>query len=152
LKDDLLAEGTAGPRPDAGFGLDAMGWRIALGIGLIQCAAMWPGTSRSLVTIVGGVLLGMSLAAAVEFSFLLGVVTLVGATVFKIGDAGPAMLEAYGWWPMILGTLTAWASAALAVAWMVAYLKRHGMAIFGYYRVALAAVVAALVVAGMLTP
>lgn len=133
-----------------GRDLEAMTWRMALLIGLIQCLAMWPGTSRSLVTIVGGMLVGMSLVAAVEFSFLLGVITLLAATVYKARDAGPVMLDEYGWMPMILGSIAAWASAVLAVTWMVAYLKKHGMELFGYYRIAIAIIVAIALLNGAL--
>ena len=132
--------------------LESMTWRMALLIGLIQCLAMWPGTSRSLVTIVGGVLVGLSLGAAVEFSFLLGVVTLLAATLYKAIDAGPVMLDAYGWGPMIIGSVAAWASAVAAVTWMVAYLKKHGMEVFGYYRIAIAVAVAVMLLTGWLDP
>lgn len=121
-----------------GKDVEALRWQGALTIGFIQCIAMWPGTSRSLVTILGGVLVGMSLSAAVEFSFLLGVVTLLAATVYKMKDAGPIMLETYGLGVMIIGSIAAWIAAVIAVKWMVSYLKRHGMQIFGYYRIALA--------------
>lgn len=127
-------------------------WQMALGIGFLQCLAMWPGTSRSLVTIVGGVLVGLRLAAAVEFSFLLGVLTLCAATAYKARAAGPLMIEEYGWMPMIVGSLAAWLSAVVAVKWMVTYLQEHGMAIFGYYRVVLAVSVAAAIVVGLLVP
>jgi len=139
---------------DANVGktLSDLTWRMALGIGFLQCLAMWPGTSRSLVTIVGGVLVGLSLVAAVEFSFLLGVLTLCAATVYKAKDAGPIMIEEYGWMPMIIGSIAAWLSAVIAVKWMVTYLKEHGMAVFGYYRVLLAIVVAVLLAAGLLVP
>ncbi|MCP4194337.1 MAG: undecaprenyl-diphosphate phosphatase [Planctomycetaceae bacterium] len=130
--------------------LENLSWKMALAIGTIQCIAMWPGTSRSLVTIVGGVMVGLSLTAAVEFSFLLGVLTLLAATVYKAKDAGPVMVEAYGWWPMIVGSIAAWVSAVIAVKWMVNYLKRHGMQLFGYYRVGLAIVVAICLVLGWL--
>jgi len=133
-----------------GKDIDAMSWRMALGIGLIQCLAMMPGTSRSLVTIVGGVIVGMSIGAAVEFSFLLGVVTLLAATVYKAKDAGPLMIEEYGWQPMLIGTAAAFVSAWLAVKWMVAYLKTHGMAVFGYYRIAIAIFAAALILTGQI--
>ncbi|MCP4447502.1 MAG: undecaprenyl-diphosphate phosphatase [Myxococcales bacterium] len=137
---------------DLGKTLSDLTWQIALGIGFLQCLAMWPGTSRSLVTIVGGVLVGLRLAAAVEFSFLLGVLTLCAATVYKAREVGPIMIEEYGWMPMIVGSLAAWISAVIAVKWMVTYLQEHGMAIFGYYRVVLAAVVAGLLAAGYLVP
>ena len=131
-----------------GSDLDALTWRMALSIGFIQCLAMMPGTSRSLVTIVGGIIVGLHIAAAVEFSFLLGVVTLLAATVYKAREAGPLMLEEYGWLPMIIGSVAAWISAVVAIKWMVAYLKNHGMAIFGYYRIAIAILVAALILTG----
>ena len=127
-----------------GLALESLTWKGALAIGIIQCIAMWPGTSRSLVTIVGGVMVGMTLTAAVEFSFLLGVVTLLAATVYKMKDAGPVMMESYGLGVMIIGSIAAWGSAFVAVKWMVGYLKQHGMEIFGYYRVVLAVAVAAL--------
>jgi undecaprenyl-diphosphatase len=131
-----------------GSDLDSLTWQMALAIGMIQCLAMMPGTSRSLVTIVGGIIVGLHIAAAVEFSFLLGVVTLLAATVYKAREAGPLMLEEYGWWPMIIGSIAAWVSAVVAIKWMVAYLKKHGMAVFGYYRIAIAILVAALILTG----
>jgi len=147
-KDDVIAEGADAPVADTGKPLEGMTAMMALGIGLLQCVAMWPGTSRSLMTIVGGVLVGLSLAAAVEFSFLLGVITLLAATPYKALDAGPVMVEAYGWWPMIVGSVAAWGSAVLAVKWMVAYLKKHGIALFGYYRVAAAVAIGVLIAVG----
>jgi undecaprenyl-diphosphatase len=130
--------------------LAELSWQMALAIGTIQCLAMWPGTSRSLVTIVGGVLVGLSLVAALEFSFLLGVLTLCAATVYKAREAGPIMIAEYGWLPMIVGSLAAWISAVIAVKWMVRYLEKHGMSIFGYYRIALAGAVGAALALGYL--
>jgi len=57
-------------------------------------------------------------------------------------------VEAYGWWPMIVGSVAAWGSAVLAVKWMVAYLKKHGIALFGYYRVAAAVAIGVLIAVG----
>lgn len=120
--------------------LDEMTWRMALFIGFAQCIAMWPGVSRSLVTIVGGMLVGLSLSAAVEYSFLLGVVTLGAATAYDTLKQGQIMLQTFDALPMAVGLLFAFISAVVSVKWMVAYLNRHGLAIFGYYRVALAIV------------
>ena len=136
--------------PRYGLLLDRLTWRMALIVGLAQCLAMWPGTSRSLVTIVGGVLVGLSLPAAVEFSFLLGVATLGAATAYKGLELGPEMIEAYGVLNLAAGFVAALLSAVVAVKWMVAYLNRHGMALFGYYRVAIAVAVAILLLIGVL--
>jgi undecaprenyl-diphosphatase len=139
-------------KQEAGGGYDMLQltWKLALVIGIAQCIAMWPGTSRSLVTIVGGILVGMNLRSAVEFSFLLGVITLSAATVYDGYKFGAVMLEEFGWLNLTLGLFFSWLSAVLAVRWMVSYLNRHGLAIFGYYRIALALVVAALILGGVL--
>ncbi len=136
--------------PREGLTLMEMTWRMALVIGFVQCVAMWPGVSRSLVTIVAGVLAGLSLAAAVEFSFLLGVVTLGAATCYDGLKHGRVMLDAYGPLEMFLGFLFAFISAVIAIRWMVNYLKNHGMAVFGYYRIAVAVVVALMLLTGVL--
>jgi len=139
-----------GAKPTSGLAMSALTWKTALVIGLAQCLAMWPGTSRSLVTIVAGVLVGMSLPAAVEFSFLLGVVTLTAATGYEGLKQGSQMLHAYGPVDIAIGFVFAWLAAVLAVKWMVAYLNKHGLGLFGYYRVALAVVVAGLILEGAL--
>ncbi len=122
----------------SGKDLIGLTWRMAVVIGVAQCVAMWPGVSRSLVTIVCGVLVGLRLSAAVEFSFLLGVLTLGAATSYDALKHGKAMLDAFGPLPLGIGFLASWVSAVLAIRWMVAYLNRHGMEVFGYYRIAIA--------------
>ncbi len=128
----------------AGLSLEEMTWKIALVIGIAQCIAMWPGVSRSLITIVGGMVVGMALPAAVEFSFLLGVLTLGGATAYDSLKHGQEMLQTFDILPLVVGLIFAFFSAVIAIKWMVAYLNRHDLAIFGYYRVFLALVVAVL--------
>lgn len=125
--------------------LSEMTMKMALIIGLLQCVAMWPGTSRSLVTIVGGVLVGLRLSAAVEFSFLLGLLTLSAATVKDSLDNGALMVQTYGVWVLFFGLIAAWLSAVLAVKWMVGFLQKRSFVVFGYYRVALACIVMALI-------
>ena len=134
----------------AGLSLEQASWRMALLIGLAQCLAMWPGVSRSLVTIVGGVLAGMSLPAAVEFSFLLGVLTLGAATAYDALKHGQVMLETFTLTSLAVGLISAFFAAVVAIRWMVSYLNKHGLAIFGYYRVALAMVVALLLYRGII--
>jgi undecaprenyl-diphosphatase len=125
-----------------GMDLAQLSWRAAILIGLIQSLAMWPGTSRSLVTILGGLAVGLSLAAAVEFAFLLGVLTLTAATAYSIVKSGDGMLSAYGWHALLTGFIAAWISAALAVKWMVAWLNRRGLAVFAWWRFAAAGLAA----------
>jgi len=121
--------------------LEDLDVQTALLIGLFQCFALWPGTSRSLTTIAGGLLLGLSMSAAVEFSLLLGLVTLGAATCWRALKHGGTMLDHYGGLATALGFLFAAISAWIAVKWMIAWLGRRGLAIFGWYRVVLAIVV-----------
>lgn len=128
-------------------------WRTALGIGLLQTLAMWPGASRSMMTIAGGVLLGLSPKRAAEFSFLLGLPTLGGATVYKLAKdamgSEASMFAQLGALESAAGLVVATVAAALAVRWLVAFLTRHGLALFGWYRMALAAALAGLWLAGV---
>lgn len=124
--------------------------RMALVIGLAQCVAMWPGVSRSLATILGGLLVGLPTAVAVEFSFLLGVVTLGAATTFDAIQHGREMLAAFDASSLLLGLGVAFVSAVASVKWMVSYLNHHGLEIFGYYRIGIALVATALILGGVL--
>jgi undecaprenyl-diphosphatase len=134
----LLIQQAMGKRPPSqGSSLMDLSLRGAFLIGCCQCLALWPGTSRSLVTIVGGLLIGLSMVSAVEFSFLLGVITLLAATLYKSLSMGTVMVEAYGPVPLIIGTLASWGFAVVSVKWMVAWLSKHGLGVFGWYRVAL---------------
>jgi len=139
-------------RARGGVTLDALPLRTAVLIGLAQCVAMWPGTSRSLATIVAALLLGLEMAAAVEFSFLLGVVTLTAAAGYKALKGGGAMLHDYGALNIAVGFAVATLSAAASVKWMVSWLHKHGLGVFGWYRIALAVVVAAALAAGLVAP
>ena len=133
-----------------GHSIIELSWRMALVIGIAQCIAMWPGVSRSLVTIVGGVLVGLSLPAAVEYSFLLGLITLGAATGYDALKHGQIMLQTFDPLALVVGIVFAFGSALLSMKWMVGYLNRHGLAIFGYYRVVLALVAGTMLATGVL--
>jgi len=122
----------------------------ALIIGAFQCIAVWPGVSRSLVTIVGALVVGMRLDMAVVFSFLLGAITLGASTAYDGLLHGNVLLEAYGLPSIFSGFAVAFVSALLAIRWMVAYLRKHGLALFGYYRVGLAIITGTLLATNLL--
>lgn len=131
-----------------GRDITELNWLQALFIGLLQCIAMWPGMSRSMMTISGGVLVGLKPKQAAEFSFLLGLPTLGGACVWTLAKdvtgGGPHMFEVIGLAPIVVGMVVATVSAAAAVRWLVGFLTRHGLTVFGIYRIALCAVLGAL--------
>ncbi len=146
----MLAVESWRARRSAGFGgpeadLHELTVRQSLLIGLLQCVALWPGTSRSMMAIVGGYIAGLSPRRADEFSFLLGLPTLGGAAFYKGFKYGPEIIADLGWGPMSLGVVVAAVSAAISVKWLVGYLGRHGLALFAWYRIALAVIMALLV-------
>jgi undecaprenyl-diphosphatase len=112
--------------------------RAALMIGLVQCLAMWPGTSRSMVTILAGLGVGLSMVAAAEFSFLLALPTLTAATLYKTVTQWDALTTAAGFDSLITGIVISAIVAALSVRFLIHHLTRHGLAPFGFYRIALA--------------
>ncbi len=134
-----------------------LSWRRALLIGLFQCVSMWPGTSRSMMTITGGMILGLAPPAAAEFSFLLALPTLGSACLFKLAknlltahrSGGANFIQMLGVVPVVLGITVATLSAVIAVRWLVGFLNRHGLGPFGWYRIALSVALGALIVAGV---
>lgn len=120
--------------------ISAMTWRSALVIGLAQCLAMWPGTSRSMITIVAARILGFQPKAAAQFSFLLALPTLGAATAYDLLKEGPMLLQVSGGAGLAVGLIVSCFVAWIAVQGFLAYLTRHGMALFGWYRIALALV------------
>lgn len=113
-------------------------------IGALQCVAMWPGTSRSMMTILGGYFVGMNPADSAKFSFLLGLVTLSAASIFKMYKDGEAIVQSLSIAPLALGLVVAFISATLSVKWLVSFLTRKGLTPFAWYRIALALVLSLL--------
>lgn len=128
--------------------LGTLTWQNAIVIGLIQAIAVWPGVSRSMVTIIGAVLVGLSLRAAVEFSFLLGLLTLTAATAWAGLGGGAELIDTFGITTPLIGLVIAFVSAMAAVKWMVAWLNDKGFELFGWYRVIIGIVAFALLAAG----
>ncbi len=145
-----LDRGRGAAQEPSAVALEALDWQRALAIGFLQCVAMWPGTSRSMMTIAGGTLVGLRPRDAAEFSVLVGVPTLGGACAYKLAknllasarDGTPNLIDTLGAGAVALGIAVATLSAAVAVRGLVAFLNRHGLAAFGWYRIGLSAVLA----------
>ncbi len=120
--------------------LTAITSQQALIIGLAQCIALAPGTSRSLATIIGALLIGVAMPVAVEFSFLLGFVTLTAATLFKLVKDGGTLVDQFGILDPLIGATFAFVAAVLAIRWLITYLSRHDLTIFAWYRFIAAAI------------
>lgn len=125
---------------ESGKEITHMTWRDALFVGVLQCLAFWPGFSRSLATILGCRFVGLRMMAAVEYSFLLGLVTLTAATGYEGIKSGSSMVADYGVFTPIVALVTAFVAAVVSVRFMVGALGRFGLMPFGFYRIALALV------------
>ena len=114
----------------------------ALKVGLVQCLAMIPGTSRSGATIIGGMLLGLSRKAATDFSFFLAIPTLIGAGVYSLYKErallSVADLPLFG-----VGLLFSFISAWICVRWLLRYIASHSFVPFAWYRIAFGLIVLA---------
>ncbi len=122
--------------------VDEMRGRDALKVGLVQCLAMIPGTSRSGATIIGGMLLGLSRKAATDFSFFLAIPTLIGAGAYSLYKErallSMADLPVFG-----VGLVFSFLSAWLCVRWLLRYIAAHSFVPFAYYRIVFGVVVLA---------
>ena len=124
------------------FDADDMDWKDALKVGLVQCLAMVPGTSRSGATIIGGMLLGLSRKAATDFSFYLAIPTLVGAGVYSLYKER-ALLSMADVPLFAVGLVVSFLSAWVSVRWLLRFIATHSFVGFAYYRIAFGIVVLA---------
>lgn len=123
----------------------------ALGMGCFQVLALVPGTSRSGSTILGGLLLGYDRKTAAEFSFFLSLPTMVGASALKIlkfflGGGRFTLPQTVA---LIVGCVVAYVVSVIAIKFLMGFVKRHSFSAFGVYRIALAALMAVLLIAGV---
>lgn len=125
----------------------ALPLKTALIIGVAQCLAMIPGVSRSGATIVGALMLGVSKRAAAEFSFFLSMPTMAGAFSYDL-YANRDVLDFTAMTEIAVGFGVAFVTAVLVVKWVLAYLTRHGFALFGWWRIIVGSVALALLWAG----
>jgi len=130
--------------------IDSMTPLDALKVGLVQCLAMIPGTSRSGATIIGGMLLGLSRRAATDFSFFLAIPTLIGAGAYSLYKErallSMADLPLFG-----VGLLFSFVSACICVRWLLGYISTHNFVPFAWYRIAFGLVVLGTAWSGLVT-
>jgi undecaprenyl-diphosphatase len=109
----------------------------ALKVGLAQCAALIPGTSRSGATIIGGMLFGLPRAVATEFSFFLAIPVIGGATAYEILKLwkSPVSLSGDFTWAIVVGFISAFVSAFICVRWLIHYVAGHNFIPFAWYRI-----------------
>lgn len=139
----------AGPSAPGGrthtWKMEAMSLGQAIWIGACQIlSAVFPGTSRSMSTIAAGQLVGMSRASALEFSFFLSIPTMVAATGYDLlkslrgkgaNPIGVAQIDSHGWVVLAIGFVVSFLVAYAAVAWFIAWVRKHGFAPFAVYRI-----------------
>ncbi len=138
-------EGTRRARVET---VDQMSGLDALKVGLVQCLALIPGTSRSGATIIGSMLFGFSRKCATEFSFFLGIPTLMGAGAYSVWK----QRELLQWsdLPMFaVGTVFAFFSAWLCIRWLIRYVSTHDFTVFAWYRIVFGLVVLATAYTGV---
>lgn len=128
--------------------LRQLSWRDGLLFGLFQAAALIPGVSRSGATISGGLFMGYDRPAATRYSFLLAIPAVFGSGLYKLKDIGSD--SAASWGPTIVATVLAFFIGYAVIAWLIRYISTHNFRIFVIYRLAIAAVVAVLLLTGVL--
>ena len=128
--------------------VDAMTPLDALKVGLVQCLAMIPGTSRSGATIIGGMLMGLSRQVATEFSFFLAIPTLIGAGVYSLYKER-ALLSVADIPLFAVGLVFSFISAWLCIRWLLRYIASHSFVPFAWYRIAFGLIVLATAWSGL---
>ena len=151
-KSEVAGPGAAGSRIHT-WKMEDMSLAQAIWIGFCQIfSAVFPGTSRSMSTIVGGQLAGMSRAAALEFSFFVSMPTMAAATLYTLlkslsgkgeNPIGVSQIDAHGWIVLAIGFVVSFIVAYGSVAWFMAYVRKRGFAPFAVYRIIVGALVLA---------
>jgi len=129
--------------------VDDMTAMDALKVGLLQCLALIPGTSRSGATIIGAMLLGFSRKCATEFSFYLGIPTLMGAGAYSVWKERAA-LNAADLPLFAVGLALSFVSALLCIRWLIRYVSTHDFTVFAWYRIVFGGIVLLTAYTGLL--
>jgi len=130
--------------------MEGMSYKTAFLIGVFQLVSIIPGTSRSGATILGAIILGTSRELAAEFSFFLAIPVMFGISFLKILTNTYAM-TGHEWTVLLIGIIVSYLVSVAAVKMLVNYVRKHDFKVFGYYRIALGALVIALWIAGIVS-
>lgn len=114
----------------------SMSYKLAFTIGVFQCLALIPGTSRSGSTIIGAMLFGASRYVATEFSFFMAVPTMLGASAVKLIKSGLGF-SGFEWSVIFIGSVVAYIVSLFAIKFLMDYIRKHDFKAFGYYRIVL---------------
>ena len=120
--------------------VERLSFAQSLGVGLAQCAALFPGFSRSAATILGGLLVGLDRPTAARFSFLLAIPTILGATVLDLVRSSAGLQPADYFW-IVVGFVVSFVAAWGAVRWFLRFVSHHSLRVFAVYRLILGCVV-----------
>ena len=123
------------PKPVIASEAEDVSLKTALMIGLFQCLALIPGTSRSGATIIGALWLGISRKASAEFSFFLGIPVIVGAALLDLLQHGDVLSSSEDWAVLAVGTIVSFVVALLCIRWLVAWVSRRDFTIFAWLRI-----------------
>ncbi|QLQ17246.1 MAG: undecaprenyl-diphosphate phosphatase [Micropruina sp.] len=132
-------------------GEDSITVKDGVALGLIQSIALVPGVSRSGATISGGMLMGLDRVTATRMSFFLGIPTLIASGLYEAAKEAKNIAAGAGWMATGIGTAVSFVVAYASIAWLLKYVSRHNFTAFVIYRLALAALIVALLVAGIVT-
>jgi undecaprenyl-diphosphatase len=127
---------------------EKLSWRRALGIGLAQVVSLIPGSSRSATTIIGGRLMGLNVRAAAEYSFLVAIPVMAGLILKLFLKNGDFLLA--DWQNVLVGNIFAFLTGLIAVYFMLGFLGKHSLGLFGVYRILLSVSIIALIAVGVL--
>ncbi len=129
--------------PEEALDIETLGamlsYKQALGIGIFQCFALWPGTSRSMSTILGGRILGLNTRQATEFSFWLAIPTLLAASAYDLFKHSSEFLGSASLAPLLVGIVVSFVSALIVIRIFLGFVKKHSLEVFGWYRIAIGA-------------
>ncbi len=125
-------------------------WQMAALIGVFQLlAAAFPGTSRSGATIIGALLIGVSRKAASEFTFILAIPVMLGASLLEIMDFGFSLTSSE-WMILLVGMISAFVVSVIVIKFLLSYIRKHDFKVFGWYRIVLGALVLLCGVVGII--